>query len=534
MLRKNMMKISKAMNMATKAVGVEKTAIKKITIVFLMLLIASGCVSVKKVEIVPQHLIVAEQYDLRGYDPGSTMSDFIRALIFNNLIELDLHFKKVPGLATQWSHNEDATQWSFKLREGVSFHDGEPFNAEAAKFNLDYRRETTGKAWLSNVESVEVVGEYEIVIQLYSSNITFDSDLTPPFLAMISPKSVNETNEVKYAAGTGPFKLETWDKDTQFVLLQNEDYYEGSPTLSKITFKVIPDAQTRAMALENGEVHMMSGREALSVVTDLQHHENINISSVTSQTSEMIYLQTTQGPLADIRVRKAIISAIDLSDAIQTMLPNMAVQPKGFFSTAFDPYVANLTKEEYDSEELLQEAGYSKKNDKGILMKDGIPLSIRLVLGASNEEDKLLSVVIADQLKHIGVDVQLVMLESGALRESLNEKNFDLIMIGQWLIPHDEPTTHYLKGYWHSQSTYKIYVSDILDQKIDLLHHSLDKEERLQYHHEIQRDIADTYAQMVVFHRNNVILSHKDVKNFEVSVGTWQIYRGLRQAYIEQ
>ena len=505
----------------------------KIWISCLVLLMLTGCVLGKKAEETTQHLIIAEQFDLRGYDPGGTMSDFIRALIFNNLVELDLNFKKVPGLATDWSHNEDATKWTFKLREGVYFHDGEPFNAEAAKLNLDYRKETTGKAWLSNVKSVEVIKEFEIVISLYSSNITFDSDLTPPFLAMISPKSINDQQEVVSAVGTGPFKLDSWDKDVQFSLIRNDDYFGGKPKLERLTFKVIPDAQTRAMALENKEVHMMSGREALSVVSQLQSHPMIDVHSVTGQTSEVMYFQTLKGPLADIRVRQAIVSVVDLNEAIATLLPKMAVEPEAFFSSAFDPYVANIEKVNIDPETLLKEAGYSEKNAKGILVKNGNPLRLRLVLGASNEEDKLLSVVIVEQLKKVGIDIELVMLEGGALREALNQKDYDIIMIGQWLIPHDEPTTHYLRGYWHSQSTYQIYTSEQLDQKIDRLHASLNLEERVQLHHEIQQDIYDVYAQMVVFHRNNVVLTSKAVKDFTVSVGTWQIYRGLEKAYLQ-
>lgn len=506
---------------------------KKIGMICLALLLLGACGVERELEEVSQHLIVAEQFDLRGVDPGSTMSDFIRALIFNNLVELDLNFKKVPSLATEWSHNDDATQWTFKLREDVFFHDGEPFNAEAARINLDYRRETTGKAWLSNVKSIEVLDEFKLLITLHTSNLTFDSDLTPPFLAMISPKSINEHNQVTSAIGTGPFLLDFWNKDTQFSLIRNETYFKGKPQLERVTFKVIPDAQTRAMALVNGEVHMMSGREALSVVTSLQSHPNIHIHSVTGQTSEVLYFQTMQGPLTDIRVRQAVISAIDLDQSIETLLPNLAIPPLAFFSHAFDPFVANLAKQNHESERLLLEAGYIDRNAQGVLVKDGVPLKLRLVLGASNEENKLLSVVMIDQLKRVGIDIELIMLEGGALREALNQKDYDMIMIGQWLIPHDEPTPHYLKGYWHSQSTYAIYTSSELDQKINQLHQSLNQKERIQLHHEIQQIVYDAYAQKVLYHRNNVILAHSSVKNFNVSIGTWQIYRGLDKAYLQ-
>jgi peptide/nickel transport system substrate-binding protein len=318
--------------------GEEDDMKKMVITIFLVILFVGGCtVNVSKTN-TPQHLIIAEQHDLRGYDPGSSMSDFIRALIFNNLIELNANFEKVAALASEWSYNEDATQWTLRLKENVKFHDGEPFNAQAVKVNLDYRRETTGKAWLSNVQSIEVLGEYEIMINLHTSNVTFDSDLTPPFLAMISPKSINDKNEVIAAIGTGPFKLQKWEKDQQFELIRNEDYYDGKPKLEVLTFRVIPDAQTRALALENGEVHMMNGREALSVVTRLQGNQDIMTHSKTGQTSEIVYFQTTKGPLEDIRIRKAIISAVDLGDAIKTLLPNMAVEPRAFFSE-----VLNLT-----------------------------------------------------------------------------------------------------------------------------------------------------------------------------------------------
>ncbi len=505
---------------------------KKILIIVILLGLMSGCTISSKIPSTDQHLIVAEQFDLRGYDPGSTMSDFIRALIFNNLVELDADFNKVASLATHWDKNDDATVWTFELREGVTFHDGEPMNADAVKFNLDFRKETTGKSWLSNMKEVRVLDEYRVEIELFESNITFDSDLTPPFLAIVSPMSVNDQYEVVEAVGTGPFMLDFWQKDQQFSLIRNENYYDGKPKLKRITFKVIFDAQTRALALENNEVHLMSGREALSVVARLQDHKDILIHSRTGQTSEMMYFNTTEGPLADVLVRKAIISQIDLTEAVESLLTNMAVKPTAFFSKAFNPYVADIQIHKKDSLKLLETAGFTQKNAQGILMNEDQPLSLRLVLGANNEEDKLLSIVIADQLKQIGIDVQLVLLESGALRDALNKKEYDLIMIGQWLIPHDEPTTHYLKGYWHSESSYKIYVSDELDGMIELLHTSLDENQRILYHHQIQQHITDVYAQMVIFHRNNVVLTQKNVSDFEVSVGTWQIYRGLVKAYL--
>lgn len=492
-----------------------------VLILSFMLLTACSNSDATSEVVMDQHLIIGEQLDLRGYDPGSTMSDFIRALIFNNLVELDMNFEKTPGLATNWWMNEDATVWTFELREGVVFHDGSPWNAEAAKFNLDYRREGTGKAWLSAVDSVHVLDTHLLEVVLNQSVYTFDSDLTPPFLAMVSPGAIDEEGAVTSAIGTGPFKLKEWQVDQSFTLERNEDYFEGKPTLDKVTFKVIPDAETRAMALQNGDIHMMSGREGLTAVQRLKKIEDIDVVKKTGQTSEVIFMNTQEGPLSDINVRKAIALGIDLETMVPELLEDLAEAPKYFFSGAYGAYVnKNIQLPSFNQEEavaLLAESGYNENN----------PLSLRLVLGASNEEDKLLSLVIQNQLGEIGIDLELVHLEGGALRDALSQKDYDMIMIGQWLIPHDEPTTHYLRGYWHSDSSYKVYHTEELDAKIERLHGSLEAQERIRLHHEIQNELLEAYPVIVVFHRNNVMLKSDHVKNFEISTGTWQLFRGL-------
>lgn len=518
-----------------------KTLSKITLLVIFIVFMAVGCSSQNTKsemnENIEQHLIIGEQFDLRGYDPGSSMSDFIRVLVYNNLVELDMNFEKSPGLAIEWWSNDDATVWTFKLREDIFFHDGEPWDAEAAKINLDYRREGTGKGWLNSVEEIKVLDTYLLEIVLNQSVYTFDSELTPPFLAMVSPNAIGEDGEITAAIGTGPFKLTDWKQDQSFEMVRNEEYFEGAPFLERLTFKVIPDAQTRALALENGEIHMMSGREGLTAVQRLKDKSHINVVKSISQTSEVMFMNTTEGLLVDKSLREAINYGIDLDIMVSELLEDLAEAPKNFFSEAYIQYIdENKTLIKKDTEkaiQILEEHGWDYINPQGIREKDGIPLQLRMVLGAGNEEDKLLSLAIQDELKEIGIELELIHLEGGALRDALSAKNYDIIMIGQWLIPHDEPTSHYLKGYWHSESAYSIYHTPELDSKIEKLHNSLDEQERIDLHKEIQKDILDAHGVSVVFHRNNVMLVHEDVQGFDISVGTWQIFRGLINSYMK-
>ncbi|SDL01095.1 ABC transporter substrate-binding protein [Natronincola ferrireducens] len=485
---------------------------------------------------VPQHLVIGEQFDLKGYDPGSSMSDFVRALVYNNLVELDMDFKKSPGLAESWETSGDGTIWTFELRQNVVFHDGSPWDAEAAKINLDIRKEGTGKGWLTAVEEVEVVGSHTLAVHLKEPVYTFDSDLTPPFLAMVSPKAFDEEGNVIEAIGTGPFKLTSWTTDSEFVMERNEDYFAGAPILEKITFKVIPDAETRAMALQAGEIDMMSGREALTAVQRLKAQPNMKLVKEMSQTSEVLFFNVYEGPFNDIKVRQAVAHAINFDEMVPVLLEDLAEAPMNFFSQAYGEYMDNnLSLPKYDvdkAKELLREAGWEDKDANGILEKNREPLKARLVLGAKNEEDKILSAVIQDKLKDIGMEIELVHLEGGALREALTEKDYDMIMIGQWSVPHDDPTSHYLRGYWHSDSSYTIYTSSELDAKIEKLHLSLDTAERLKLHREIQAEILENTSVLMVFHRNNVMVMNEKVQDFEISTGTWQIFRGLTKTSI--
>ncbi len=487
-------------------------------------------------ETAEQIIVIGEQFDLRSYDPSGPMSDFVRALVFNTLIELDLDFKQTPGLAESWEMSENGLRWELNLRQGVQFHDGTPWNAEAAKTNLDWQIDGPGASWLSYVDNVEIVDDYTIALNLATPAFTLPSDLTPPFLSMISPAAIDDEGDVTAAIGTGPFKLASWTQDSEFVMERNDDYFDGAPILDKVIFKVIPDAETRAMALESGQVDMMSGREGLTVVQRFADSDEINIAKKMGQTSELLFFNVYRQPFDDINVREAVAYAIDFSELVPTLLGDMAEPPISFFSPAYGEFVSkDISFPDYNpvkSMDLLAEAGW-ELNDSGIHEKDGQELSVTLYYASNNEEDKLLCAAIQGLLSEVGITVELRAVEPAALRETFSEKDFDMLMIGQWFVPHDDPTTHYLRGYWHSNSVFTVYTSPELDQKVEELFASLDREERLELHHAIQEDVVEQVAFLPVFHRNNVVLMHEKVSGFKVSTGTWQIFRGLVETRIE-
>ncbi|MGL4740444.1 MAG: ABC transporter substrate-binding protein [Sarcina sp.] len=486
---------------------------------------------------VAQEIVVGDNKDLGGYDPAKEMSDFVRPLVYDTLVALDQDFKKVPSLAQSWTMSEDGKEWTFKLREGVKFHDGEAWNAEAAKFNFETRIKAGSSALYKKIDSIKVEDDYTLKLIMKAPSFTLASELTAPFTSFVSPKGFDGEGNVTKAIGTGAFKVDSWEKDNNFILIKNSEYYGEKANLEKVTFKVIPDSNTRAMALEAGEIDVMSGREALTAVEKLKNNPDININKKMGQTSELIFINREKGELSNENIRKAIVHSINFEEMVPSILGDMAEVPQNFFSPAFGDFVdQNLKLPKFDinkAKDLLEKEGYKDTDGNGIVDKNGKDLKFSMSLDAKNEEDKNLSTVIQSDLAKAGIGLEIKTVDKAALTEDLSNKNYELIMVGQWHVPHDDPSTHYVDGYWHSKSKYNIFSSDELDKKIDRLANSLDNNERINLHKEIQKEILDTATVIPVFHRNNLLLSNKKVDNLSVSVGTWQIFKGLEEAKIK-
>ena len=488
-------------------------------------------------ETVEQTLVIGENVDLGGLDPSTTMSSFIRFLIFDGLVEMGYDYEQVPGLATSWEMSPDGKTWTFQLREGVQFHDGEPWNSQAAQINFQQRIDGGRSGVYQSIASMETPDEYTFVVHLSEPLFTFASDIAIPTCGMVSPKAFDENHNVTAAIGTGPFQLESWTKDVEFTMTANPNFYEGAPQLQKLIFKVIPDGNARAMALESGEIDMMSGRNALTSLEALRQNPEIQILKTMGQTSEMVQINTFDPVMSSVELRQAVAAACDFPTAVSALLTDLAEPAQGFFSPVFGEFVSQEAKlPAYDPQkavELLAGLGYGDSNGDGLLEKDGQTLTLELLVDGKNEEDKALSTVMQDQLKQVGIDLQVTMLDVAALKEQLSAHDYQMAMQGQNYIPADDPSIHYRNGYYHSKSFYNLYSTPQLDAQVDQLMGSLDKEERLVLHHQLQVEITEQVPVIMMFHRNNIILANQHLAGFQVAKGTWQIYKGLEQAHME-
>ncbi|MDR3230798.1 MAG: ABC transporter substrate-binding protein, partial [Synergistaceae bacterium] len=454
-----------------------------------------------------QELVIGENIDLGGYDPTKDMSAFVRFLIFDSLVELGYDYEKIPGLATEWNMSPDGKTWMFRLRQGVKFHDGEPWNAEAARVNFQHRVDGGGTGFYTAIESMETPDEYTFVVHLSRPIFTFASDISVPSYGMISPSAFDENHKVTAAVGTGPFRLDSWAKDAEFVMTANKEFYDGAPKLQKLVFKVIVDGNSRAMALESGEIDMMSGRNALTSLESLKKMKNIQILKVMGQTSEIVMLNTFDKTLSNPDLRRAIAASINFPATVPALLTDLAEPAENFFSPVFGRFVdSDFKLPRYDPDtcgEYMVRAGYELSG--GFYRKNGEKLTLELLVGSQNEEDKALAAVMREQLGKNGIDLVISLMDAAAINARIGAREYQMAMQGQNYVPTDDPSVHYRNGYYHSKSFYNTFSSAEMDAKVDALFNSLNEAERLTLHRELQKEITAQVPVIMMFHRNNII-----------------------------
>ncbi len=217
-----------------------------------------------------QDLIIAIGAEAESLDPlkmTSAPAATVAEHMVETLVYLAADGSLEPALATSWEPDEDGASWILELREGVTFHDGEPFNADAVKYNLDRflakgdfegQDEAAYAFLLEEVQEVEVVDEYTIKLHLEREFAPIISHLSHSFIGMHSPAALEELEEdevVEAPVGTGAFKYVSWDRGEEIVMERNEDYWGDVTELDTVTFKFVPEGGSRVVMVETGEAH---------------------------------------------------------------------------------------------------------------------------------------------------------------------------------------------------------------------------------------------------------------------------------------
>ena len=339
-----------------------------------------------------------------------------------------------PGLATAWEAAEDGMSYTFTLQEGVQFHDGTPFNAQAVCDNFEYwnnqpegpaQTEDVSYYWISLFrgfadtdppsiyDSCEATSDTEVTINLTEPFAGFVAALSLPAFSMQSPTALETYNQVaagedptsteyalEHPTGTGPYMFESWDRGNEVRLVANPNYWGGTPRTPNITVTTIEDPGARRDALINGEI---DGYD-LVAPGDLAPLEEEGVQIINRPAFNILYLgmNQQQAPLDQLEVRQAIAHAID-KEAIVASLPEGSEVAKEFIPPSVNGYTDDVAEYEYDPElaqQMLEDAGASD-----LTLDFNYPTDVSRPYMPSPEDTYNL---IAQQLEEVGITVNPV------------------------------------------------------------------------------------------------------------------------------
>jgi len=395
-------------------------------------------------EVVKDEIVYANFRDIRDLNPHNYAGElYAQNILYEGLVKISPKGEIVPSLAENWEISEDGKEYTFHLRKGVLFSDGEKFDANAVKANFDAIMDNKDRhGWL---ESVRLFNKFEVV-----DENTFKIYLNEPYFPMmielgvirpfrfVSPKAFkNGTTKdgVNEYIGTGPYVLKQNTVDQEAIFKVNEKYWGEKPKVKIIRVKVIPDGQTRALALEKGEIDLLFGKNMIDAETMEKFSTMKGFETKMSEplSTRMMIVNTTKGALQDKNVRKAIQHVLDkkaISESIfgGSELPADYLLAKTVKYADVDTVVYDYSLEE--AGKLLDEAGWK-------LDANGKPLTIKLNYNNSSVSEKSISEYFQQQLAKIGVDLVINGEEEQSYRDDMKAGNFEISFNISWGTPYD-------------------------------------------------------------------------------------------------
>ncbi|MET3682016.1 peptide/nickel transport system substrate-binding protein [Alkalibacillus flavidus] len=484
-------------------------------------------------------LVYARGGDSESLDFASTTdgeSSRVTKQIYESLLEFEEDsFEIKPGLAQDWEVSDDGLTYTFQLEEGVTFHDGTDFNAEAVKTNFErwsgaddtYAFEDEGYAYSMYgtmfggfdgdeghvIDSINVVDDHEIEFQLKRPLGFFLQNMAMSYFAITSPAALEEHGAAinENPVGTGPFKFVSWERDNQIKLEAFEDYRkDGQPKLDGVVFEVIPDNSSRLIALNSGEVHIMDGLNP-DDAAGVEESDETKLYTRPANNFGYLGFQTEKEPMDDKLVRQAINHAINREEIAEAMYAGYAQPAVNPLPPNYLGYNDELEVYEYDLEKaqsLLAEAGY----------EDGFELDLWTMPVARPymPDAQTLATIIQSDLSEIGVSVNIVNREWAPYLEQTAAGEQEMFMLG-WSGTNGDPD-YFLSSLLHGDnagaSNRTFYENEEVNELLDQAKVATDQDERAELYKEAQALIYEDSPMIPLVHSEPVLASLSNVQNY--------------------
>jgi len=358
-----------------------------------------------------QELTVGAAADTQRSDIRADLAMYpVHAQVYDTLVRMDEDFQLQPQLADRWEYQGSNT-WRFSLRKGVKFHDGQAFNADTLKATFDRVAQWPGGgSILVGPDSFRKLDEFAVDIISTKPNLRMPEQLTHPTYGVIAPGGDPAAKPV----GSGPFKFVEYVKDQRLVVERNPDYWGQKAQLQRITFRFMPDNNTRVLALRAGEIDLAADvpREA---VKDMSAAAGVKVVTSPVGGYEALYVNMHGDAPYDLghdrAVRQALTMSVDRQSIVQSVWQgNAEVSQTMVPAAVLGKYASTVKGHTYDpgaARKVLDDAGWQPGAD-GVRTKSGRPLRLTLVAGfPSAEVHRPMPEALQAQLKEVGIDLAI-------------------------------------------------------------------------------------------------------------------------------
>lgn len=460
---------------------------------------------------------------------------------YDSIMQLDADGIPQPWLAESVTPNEDLTEYEIVLRDGVTWHDGEPLTAEDVQFAFEYFIENaTGRFSrdLSGVESITVDGN-TITVGLDAPNPAFD--LVALADVPIIPRQVWEeidnpgeaTYEVSANVGSGPFRLVEYTPDQSYRFEANPDYFLGAPPVDELVVVVFADDAGANAAIRSGEVDVIFNRISPEQIDALDGQGGLLVVQGPEFATEMLAYDASKAPFNDVSVRQAMSMAIDRQDLVDTVyLGSATAGSPGWVhpdKPVYNPDVAPV----YDVDSantMLEDAGYTDSDDDGIREFEGEPMSFELLVPSGDSLRLRLAELTSGMLADVGIQANVASVEQTTWEEAIwpgfdinNGRNYDLAMWG-WSAPVQANTIRVAELVHSDPGIGFLNVTGFSNDEVDEVSSQLlveaDPDESAELIAELQQLIADNLPFIMLAYPDGAYVYNSDVyANWEFIAG---------------